>query len=59
MASSGFILFSHMFPILFGFIGVLLIITGIMDDNKQFEYLGIALFLLAAFVPFIILPLIV
>ncbi|MCQ2737537.1 MAG: hypothetical protein MJ224_02920 [archaeon] len=59
MASSGFIIFSHIFPIFFGFIGILLLISGIMDDNKTFEYLGIGLFLLAAFVPFLILPLIV
>lgn len=59
MASSGFVLFSHIFPIIFGFIGILLLVSGIMDDNKGFTILGVILFLVAGIVPFIILPLIV
>ena len=52
----GIIIFSHFLPLILGFLSFLLIINGIMDDKKSVTVLGIAIFLLAAFGPFIILP---
>lgn len=52
----GIIIFSHFLPLILGFFGFLLIINGIMDDQKSVTILGIAVFLLAAFGPFLILP---
>ncbi len=54
---SGIILFSHVIPLILGFFSILLIINGIMDDNKPIGILGIAIFLIAAFAPFVFLPL--
>lgn len=53
---TGIIIFSHFLPLIIGFLSFLLIINGIMDDQKSVTVLGIAIFLLAAFGPFIILP---
>ena len=52
----GIIIFSHFLPLILGFLSFLLSINGIMDDQKSVTVLGIAIILLAAFGPFIILP---
>jgi hypothetical protein len=38
-----------------GVLGIYLIINGVLDDNKTFTLVGIAIFLLAVIVPFAIL----
>ena len=53
---TGIILFSHIIPLILGFFSFLLIINGIMDDQKLITALGIVVFLIAAFGPFIFLP---
>lgn len=57
MANGFIIIFSHILPLILGFFSILLIINGIMDEQKHITALGIALFLLAAVGPFFILPL--
>lgn len=57
MSSSGFVLFSHIFPIIFAVIGILLIISGIMDEEKSFTILGVILFLIAGLGPYLVLSL--
>lgn len=57
MSSSGFVLFSHIFPIIFAVIGILLIISGIMDEEKSFTVLGVILFLIAGLGPYLVLSL--
>ncbi len=53
---SGSLVFLIYFPVIFGFLGILLIASGIMDDKMEYTLGGIALFFGAGIVPFIILP---
>ncbi len=54
--STGFLLYSHIIPPLFGFAGVLLIASGIMDKKREYALGGIGLFFAAGILPFVILP---
>ena len=58
MANGFIIIFSHILPLIIGFFSILLIINGIMDEQKHISILGIILFLVASIVPFLVLPLI-
>jgi len=53
---SGFIIYSHVLPGIIGFLGILLIANGIMDRKIRYTIVGIALFLAAGIMPFLILP---
>jgi len=55
MAESALI-YSHIIPPILAFIGVVLIITGIMDRKTTYTLIGIVLFLAAGLLPFLILP---
>ena len=57
MANGFIIIFSHMLPLIIGFLSILLIINGIMDEQKHITVIGIALFLLASIGPFFVLRL--
>ena len=46
-----------MLPLIIGFLSILLIINGIMDEQKHITAIGIALFLLASIGPFFVLRL--
>ena len=59
MANGFIIIFSHILPLILGFFSILLIINGIMDEQKHISILGILLFLVAAIGPFLVLPLFV
>jgi len=54
--STGFLLYSHILPPLFGFAAVLLIASGIMDNKREYTLSGIVLFFAAGILPFLILP---
>jgi len=56
---SGSLLFSHIIPVIIGFIGIILMVSGVMDDDNHSTRLGIVLFILAAVMPFIILSIFV
>jgi len=52
------LIFSHIIPPIMAFVGIVLIANGIMDRKNLFTLVGIALFLGAGILPFLILPLI-
>lgn len=56
---TGTLLFSHIIPVLLGFTGVILLISGIMDDDSKLTRIGILLFVIAAILPFLILNLMI
>jgi len=56
---TGTMLFSRIIPIILGFLGVILITSGIMDDEKLYTIIGASLFVIAAAMPFIVLPLLI
>lgn len=58
MANGFIIIFSHILPLIIGFFSILLIINGIMDEQKHISILGIILFLVASIGPFLVLPLV-
>ena len=55
--ATGTLIFSHIIPVILGFFGVLLLVSGIMDDEERTTIIGVVLFILAAFSPFLILSL--
>ena len=59
MANGFIIIFSHILPLILGFFSILLMINGIMDEQKHITALGILLFLVAAIGPFFVFPLFV
>lgn len=52
---AGSLLFSHIIPGILGFLGILLIINGIMDDEKIITIIGVVLFFIAGLSPFLFL----
>ena len=56
MANSFVIIFSHIIPPIMGFIGIILMSTGIMDKNNQYTLACIVIFFAAGIIPFLILP---
>ncbi|KZX12645.1 hypothetical protein [Methanobrevibacter curvatus] len=60
MASyGGTLIFSHIIPVVFGVISILLIGTGIMEDEREKLLAGIVLFIIGTLIPFIVLPFLV
>lgn len=55
MAMTGTTIFSHILPVVFGFFGLLFIISGVLDDNKPKLGLGILLFVVACAFPYVVL----
>ncbi len=55
----GTTIFSHILPVIFGFLGLLLIISGALDEDKVKLGLGVALFIIACVFPYVILSLLV
>ena len=55
MAIIGTTIFSHILPVFFGFFGVLLIISGSLDESKPKLALGLILFILACAFPYLVL----
>lgn len=52
---TGSTIFSHIVPIIFGFIGLMLIMSGILDNNRPKWGLGIALFVIGCAFPYVVL----
>ncbi|MDD1775575.1 MAG: hypothetical protein LUQ24_08600 [Methanobacterium sp.] len=52
------LIFSHIIPPILAFIGIIIIISGILGDNNRNTILGILIFLIGGLSPFLILPLI-
>ena len=59
MAIVGTTIFSHIIPVVFGFFAILLIISGLLDEDKPKLGLGIALFVIACVFPYVILSVLV
>ena len=55
MALTGTTIFSHILPVFFGFFGILLILSGIMDDNNPKLALGAILFVVGCIFPYAVL----
>ena len=55
MALTGTTIFSHILPVFFGFFGVLLILSGVLDDNNPKLGFGIVLFVVACAFPYVTL----
>jgi hypothetical protein len=56
MAFTGTLLYSHILPGILAAIGIFLICNGIMDRKNNYTIIGVALFFIAAAIPFLILP---
>ncbi|WP_406532155.1 hypothetical protein [Methanobrevibacter sp.] len=59
MAIVGTTIFSHILPVIFGFFGLLFIISGSLEENKPKLGLGIALFIIACVFPYVVLSVLV
>lgn len=55
MPMTGSTIFSHIVPVIFGFVGLMLIMSGIMDNNKPKWALGIVLFVIGCAFPYVVL----
>lgn len=59
MAIVGTTIFSHILPVIFGFFGLLLVISGSLEENKPKLGLGIVLFIIACVFPYVVLSVLV
>lgn len=59
MAIVGTTIFSHILPVIFGFFGLLLIISGSLDEDKPKLGFGIALFVIGCIFPYVVLTVLV
>jgi len=53
---SGFLIYSHIIPVIMGFFSIIVLANGIMDKRLEYTIGGVALFFFAAIFPFITLP---
>ena len=59
MPLTGTTIFSHIIPVIFGFFGLLFIISGILDENEPKLGLGLVLFIVACAFPFVVLSVLI
>lgn len=59
MAIVGTTIFSHILPVIFGFFGLLLIISGSLEEDKSKLGLGIVVFVMACIFPYVVLSVLV
>ena len=59
MAVIGTTIFSHILPVVFGFISIVLIISGSLEENNPKLALGIILFIMACAFPDVVLNVLV
>ena len=55
----GTTIFSHILPVIFGFFGIILIISGALDEDNVKLGLGVVLFIIACVFPYVILSVLV
>ncbi|WP_294007763.1 hypothetical protein [uncultured Methanobrevibacter sp.] len=59
MALVGTTIFSHILPVICGFFGIIMIISGSLENNKIKLGLGVVLFIIACVFPYLILSVLV
>lgn len=59
MAIVGTTIFSHILPVFFGLLAIILIISGSLEENKSKLGLGIVVFIIACTFPYLILSVLV
>ena len=59
MAIIGTTIFSHILPVVLGFLAIVMIISGSLEENKGKLVLGIELFIMACAVPYVVLSVLV
>lgn len=59
MAANGTILFSHILPVILGFLAIILVISGSLEESKTKLGVGIVLFVVACLFPYIILSVLI
>ncbi|MCI6994369.1 MAG: hypothetical protein MR875_05920 [Methanobrevibacter sp.] len=59
MALVGTTIFSHILPVICGFFGIIMIISGSLENNKSKLGLGVVLFIIACVFPYLILSVLV
>ena len=59
MAIVGTTIFSHILPVVFGFLAIVMIISGSLEESKTKLALGIVLFIMACTFPYVVLSVLV
>lgn len=59
MAIVGTTIFSHILPVVLGFLAIVMIISGSLEENKAKLALGIVLFVMACVFPYVVLSVLV
>lgn len=59
MAANGTILFSHILPVILGFLAIILVISGSLEESKAKLGVGIVLFVVACLFPYMILSVLI
>ena len=59
MAIIGTTIFSHILPVVLGFLAIVMIISGSLEENKSKLGLGIVLFIMACAFPYVVLSVLV
>ncbi|MEE1150382.1 hypothetical protein [Methanobrevibacter sp.] len=59
MAIIGTTIFSHILPVVLGFLAIVMIISGSLEENKGKLVLGIVLFIMACAFPYVVLSVLV
>ena len=54
MATIGTTIFSHILPVILGFLALIMIISGSLEESKTKLGLGITLFVIACLLPYVI-----
>ncbi|MEE1128675.1 MAG: hypothetical protein UHW99_01705 [Methanobrevibacter sp.] len=59
MATIGTTIFSHIIPVILGFLAIIMVISGSLEESKTKLGLGIVLFVVACLFPYVILSILV
>lgn len=59
MAVIGTTLFSHIIPVILGFLAIIMVISGSLEESKTKLGLGVVLFVIACLLPYVLLSMFV
>ncbi|MGN0177561.1 MAG: hypothetical protein ACI389_06990 [Methanobrevibacter sp.] len=59
MAMIGTTIFSHILPVICGFFGIVMIISGSLENSNSKLALGIILFIIACVFPYVVLSVLI
>lgn len=54
--ASGILIVTHIIPVILGFLGIILLVQGVMERKRPLTVIGTIVFFIAGVLPFVVIP---